>query len=668
MRLLFLLLSSIEDRTTDAWTTPLSSLATTKNVATQIIRRCRRRPRICWDQPPVGGQRHTEPYGIARRRCASHLLLRVQSNDNCDGIDIEEEDFYKEYENKFSPSRPQHADITITEKSSNIRSEEQKRQDDAPKNRKVELAKAGDEALIDRNAGASDTTGGPGGERISNLSDLQQTLEQIQRRNKEGPIEGYSIEGRDSDTLLPSEREGDVSETAGGPKRKVAEDNFMSNDQYLRILQKAEERLSEMMDSNSNSDPDIHQKIEKKTLVSNMSSLQERLNQIQRDASAKGSSDSELSSSGESPKPKYLDDDTLSEWEELDNQLQREAATNVSRKQSYPPLNLEDPTQDGILADREAILNSLQSQAADNSYDSNQALEMDSDGRSTISNPDYVDDDSFDPSAIPSEYKKFVSDYEITEDGGVFLSLEAYQEACNNANPDGSLNFGSGDKDNDSKNRQQSSTLKSALIDNEPPMAPYGDSGATLSRKDLSIKELAEEASFSLEYSRNNPEAQEELHRRLMKEFEAEEPTNNAFESELLLDPEKAFAFWNQEYMKERKVEVDELEDLLDQKMRELEKEEEDRKNEPRNPNSNSNSEGRPERSLDSQKQSYKGDQNIFFASKQERIDRKQMIERDRREHAKNIAKFYADSDENSSWDSTSESKEVEEMNSHESL
>ena len=236
-----------------------------------------------------------------------------------------------------------------------------------------------------------------------------------------------------------------------------------------------------------------------------------------------------------------------------------------------------------------------------------------------------------------------------------YHTQEAYLEASNNVNPDGSLNFGSGDTDDNTR----SSTLQSAFLDDEPPMAPYSINGS--SSKEVSIKDLTEEASRSLEFARNNPEAQEELHRRIIAEFEADEPTNNDFEKELLLDPEKAVAFWNQQYMEERKVEVDALEDLLDQKMRELQ-EEQDKRGE------DTGKKGPLGRTLDSQKQSYQGDENIFFASKEERINRIRMIERDRREHAKNIARMYKDSEKGSSWDSTSESKEIEEIDRRQAL
>lgn len=618
--LLFFVFFSIEDGITDAWT--ISSLsATTNHRTTRILQRRHCRSRI-WENSPDQPPRRTRIHAIARRSRSSHVFLHGQGDENAE----EEEEFYREYENKYSSSG-----------SVNTESDNQ--------TRKVELAKAWDEALIDQSIGDSETEGG---ERISNLSELQQKLQQIQKRNSEGPLEGYTADENDFDNAVSVEKENDTL-AVDEPKQKVAEESLMNNEQYLQILQKAQEQLSELTDPDS--DSKIFQKVERKTLVSNMSSLQERLNEIQRDASATETSDEEE----QPPAPKYLDDATLAEWEELDNQLKKEAS-----EQAPPASILQDAAEENTLPDEAAILEALRSQAANNRYvsDGDEDMEANNDSNTIYSTVD--GDESVDPSSIPSEYKKFVSDYEITEDGGVFLSQEAYLEASNSANPDGSLNFGLGDSDNDSN----TSTLQIALLGDEPPMAPYSGSGLDSNRKEVSIKDLTEEASRSLEFARNNPEAQEELHRRLMAEFEADEPTNNAFETELLLDPEKAVAFWNQQYMEERKVEVDALEDLLDQKMRELQQEQGETEDE----TGDSSGKGPLGRNMDSQKASYKADENIFFASKQERINRKRMIERDRREHAKSIAKFYEDSEKGSSWDRTSESKEVEEINRRQSL
>lgn len=619
--LLFLVFFSIEDSITDAWA--ISSLsATTNHRTTRTLQRRRCRSRI-WENPLDKPPGRTRIHAIARTSRSSHVFLHGQGDDN-QSMNAEEEEFYREYENKYSSGE-----------SNNTESDNQ--------TRKVDLAKAWDEALKDQSIGDSETEGG---ERISNLSDLQQKLQQIQKRNSEGPLEGYTVDENGFDNAVSVEKENDtlaVDET----KQKVAEESLMNNEQYLQILQKAQERLSELTDSDSK----IFQQVERKTLVSNMSSLQERLNEIQRDASATETSDEEE----QPPAPKYLDDATLAEWEELDKQLKKEAS-----EQAPPASILQDAAEENTLPDEAAILDALRSQAANNRYVSNgdEDTEANNDSNAIYSTVD--GDESVDPSSIPSEYKKFVSDYEITEDGGVFLSQEAYLEASNSANPDGSLNFGLGDSDSDSN----TSTLQSALLGDEPPMAPYSGSGLDSNREEVSIKDLTEEASRSLAFARNNPEAQEELHRRLMAEFEADEPTNNAFETELLLDPEKAVAFWNQQYMEERKVEVDALEDLLDQKMRELQQEQGETEEE----TGDSSGKGPLGRKTDSQKQSYKADENIFFASKQERINRKRMIERDRREHAKSIAKFYEDSEKGSSWDRTSESKEVEEINRRQSL
>lgn len=664
---------SVQDSTTHAWTlSSINNLATPRKTS-------RRRQR----EQTLVEQRQIQFDQNVRRRWEKNqvLLVHAQSDDDDDDdYDVVEEEFYSEYENMYFPSRP-------AEESSNVQTfKEKNRQVDdsptppSPKSRKVELAKAWDEALLERNADTLDATDGNNEGRISNISDLQKKLQEFQKRNQAGPLEDYSLK----------EPENELPLNTNSGKRQVAQDKMMTNDQYLKILQKAQERLSKLIDSDESSlafqkrekktlisnmsglqarlneiqrdasakgnseneslsSPDepplAFQKTEKQTLISNMSSLQDQLNQIQQDASAKESSGVVLSSIDEPPKAKFLDDDTLTEWKNLDNQMKEEAAArNTGGTQSSSPLISKETTPESFLAEEAAILDALRSQEADNWYDDNQ---------------DYVDisvergDETFDPNDIPSEYKKFVSNYEVTDDGGVFLSPEAYQEACKNANPDGSLNFSWDDNGNDSKNRQ---TLESAIFDDEPPMAPYGDQGAAGSRKNASIQDLTQEASRNLEFARNNPEAQEELHRRLMAEFEDDKSTNDEFDNELLLDPEKAIAFWNQEYMEEQKVESNALEDLLDEKLRELEKEEADQRNKP------GNSEANQFRTIDAQKQNLKGDENIFFASKEERIDRIRMLERDRRIHAKNIAKYYEEYPEDSSWGNTSESKEVEEI------
>ena len=698
VRLLFIVAFSAEDCITDAWT---SSSSTAIDLAALTIRRgCRRcRSRFPSEFPPALAvrQRQNANYGSAKRNHASCSFLHAKSNDD-DGTTpsyLEEEEFYKEYESMYSPSENSNDNNSNTEKLPYRQQQQQQRQQQqkdvvplrsttASNNRKVELTEAWDEALNQGNTGASDPTEGDsdsdsdGRPIISNLSDLQQKLQQIQKRNRAGPIGGYSSEkpsndndDDDDDTALPSEPENKTL-NGRGQQREVAK-SFESSDRYQDILQKAQERLSEMTGSNDDSDANTIKYNEyKKAKVANMSSLQERLNQIQRDASATSNSDTESSTSdapesSEQPlSAKYLDDETLAEWEDLDNQLQEEAVVNASKKQGNPPLIMKEPNKEATLADETAILDALRSQAAfaaandSNKNDMDVASDIDIDSRSSSDSTKNFDDrdDNISPNVIPSNgNKKGVLEYEFTDDGGVFLSPEAYQEACNNANPDGSLNFGRGEQ-------EQPSSLESAFVDDKPPMAPYGGDAIK------SMNDLAEEANRSLEFARNNPDAQEELHRRLMAEFEAEEPTNDEFETDALMDPEKVLAFWNQEYIENQKEEVNALEDLLDQKMRALKEEEEERKNENSsningNPNGNR---GQTGRRLEAQKNLYNDDKNIFFASRKERIDSRRMIESNRKERAKNIAKFYKESEQNSSWDSTSESKKVQEISKRQEI
>ena len=570
---LFVITSSTQNRFVDAWGSSLSYV----DIITPRKGRNRCKTRSSWEYPLSASRGQNKIYGSMRDCNAKCLLLYVNSNDE-DELYLEEEEFYSEYESMYSQNEE------AVENDEN--SDRNKQQDDIsrrPTNqqdkKKVEVAKAWDEVLADNN-----------NDMISSLTDLQQKLDELE-------------ENYDGNVRQPTEQK----EIAEVPE---------NSDPYSSILKKAKERYSE---TSSYDDSSNTKNRSSQTKISNISSLSKRLNELQLDVSAKTKADADSSSSEPLQQPleaKYLDDETLEEWEALNKQLETDAAANTSKKKVPLSSILERGNEEVSLADEEMILDALRSQAA--------AADDDLD---IIDNPD-----SSTPNDIPNN-KDFVSGYKITDDGGVFLSPKAYEEACDNVNPDGSLNLRRGDVVSDSTSQQKFSTVESTLVDDEPPMAPYSDEKGD-GGKEVSIKDLTERARQSLDFAKKNPEAQEELHRRLIAELEAEEPAYDEFENEALLDPEKAASFWNQEYHEKQKEKADALEDLLDQKMREFK--------------NLSSTKGQSARELETQKQEH----NIFFAPREERIDRKRLMERNRRQRAKNIAEFYEVIGTESSWDS----------------
>jgi len=612
--------------------------------------------------------------------------LHMNSNDEYyDGVNPEEEEFYQQYKSMYDSNDNTDDYISISEKVR--RSKEKQQQHEGvlhqPRtiasnnnNKKVELAKAWDEAILE---GSTDIAGafnnnGDGNNAISSLSDLQQRFLHMQKQNNRKPMKdnNSNFEQRQGSDALSSRRDDEDNENDQdfGKKQVMKEtaEELGSSDRYLDILRKAEERLSKMKPSSSGSDFDANTR--RRRTGSNMAGLQERLEQIQQETNPDADAGTESLSSEELPSAKRLDDDTLAEWEELENQLQSEAAEKMSKKPIPRPVTIEEANKELSIADESTILEALRSQAT---IDVDVDVNIDRPSSDGFSNNG--ENDCSAPNGIPANDKQFMSDYEVTNDGGVFLSPKAYEEACNNANPDGSLNFDSGSKgkdENSDSQKQFSSPLKSVFVDEDPAMAPYEQDtrNGSGNSKRFTIQDLTREASCSINYVRDNPDAQEELHRRIMAEFESEESTYNEFEKELLIDPEKANAFWNQEYFDQQKEEGDSLDRLLDQKLRQLEEEEQEKKktNGSRNNyssngvNNDFSNEHDRRRILNSQKQQNMSDRNIFFAPREERIQRRRMIERSRKERVKTIAKFYKDASDDSSWNLTSESKEVEQI------
>ena len=644
---------------TNAWIPSSLYSSTAKDLATRIG--CRRRLRFPREFAPAFRRRQK------RRRCNIERTNRDSTysslHDKSNGVDMEEEDFYREYENKYSSNGEDNDYIekesyhfSNTEKVQIPPEKLQKQKNTvqflsnlSPNNTKVEPTKTWNKASMQSIVGALDTIENDTEESrtISNLSDLQRQVQRIQKRNKNPPSQDETVEIDETSNVLSSES-----------KIGAIGEDLKRNDQYLLILRKAQERLSEI-NSNSLSKLDGSGEIN----VSNVSILQERLNQIQLDVSAMEKSDmddspsSEPSQASKQPlKAKYLDDETLAEWETLDKQLQKE---KILSKNRYAPSSIVKEVDMEITAvDETDIVDTLRSKATSDTIDSKRDVE--NLGSNRINNI-FDEDDNGALEIIPPHRKEFVSEYEITNDGGVFLSPEAYREAGNKVNPDGSLNFGRGEnvKASNSKGKQQKvSAVDGAFVENKPPVAKDVDgkrSDSAVSQKDVSIEDLIIEANHCLEYARNHPEAQEELHRRIMAEFEAEESTDDEFENQALLDPEKVIEFWNREHFEKQKDEVDALEELLDQKMGMLTEVEEAGVNE------TIGKDGRPRRKIDLQKGDNEDLKNIFFASRDERIEREKAIENNRREYAKHIANYYKDVEENTGWYSSSKSEDGEE-------
>jgi hypothetical protein len=191
------------------------------------------------------------------------------------------------------------------------------------------------------------------------------------------------------------------------------------------------------------------------------------------------------------------------------------------------------------------------------------------------------------PGARPSRYeKKYISDFEFTEDGHVQLSSEAYRAACDSAtNPDGSLNFAN--KDGTAVPTASESIFSPSVLETVTarPMAPY-DQESLLSQKqphgktqelqkELTIQDLINQARMARIKAEQDPEAGEKLHHRIMAEEAALDGNNDSPMSKLfqeaLMNPEKAWEFWNKEYLETKQRETEELERVLDERMKMLE-------------------------------------------------------------------------------------------------
>ncbi|OEU19815.1 hypothetical protein FRACYDRAFT_235877 [Fragilariopsis cylindrus CCMP1102] len=465
---------------------------------------------------------------------------------------------------------------------------------------------------------------------ISNLSVLQQRLQQqIREQKKKGrpqkPQQQQPNTKRvqlDDDTLTEFQKWGkDLDDRKQQQQQQQQQQQMKQNhnidinegqgklqsDVYIDTLQRTQEKLLEITTTTANGG----------MVSSDISDMQKKLAEIQQQQTRNGNNDDAAA----------MMTGLFSEEDNDDNEMNNN--NNNSNNNSY---NIS-PRLDDILpqSEEEEFLD--------------EAAILDKISSSTTENKKVVTE----------------SEYEVTGDG-VFLSAEAYQQACDNANTDGSLNFGktnTSDGSSSSSNNKKKRFLSPSVLEalKAKPMAPYGEeeeeevSGPEKKKKKkkkvITLEDLSQQVTRSRRLVEDNPEAQEELHRRLM----AEEPTFENDESDLfkevLTNPQKASEFWNQEYIEKQNEESSALEKLLDQRMRQLEELEEQKKKS-RNKNVNNTRKV----SADAQKQQQKIiDRDIYFASsKKEKDERNKIIESDRLERSKNIAKFYRDTEDDSDW------------------
>jgi hypothetical protein len=712
-RSLFLLLlfsSFIPDRAS-AWISSTTSLSSSPLPAPVVVGRKRSRTNH--------HHRRQHQYFHEKRRILlrftivtrSSFLLQQSSRDHDDDddddgtIDVEEEEFYHpdfddDDANNANNDTDDDDDDDDDDNDTDTDLKIKRRTKTTTTNKDEELSKAWDDAVINNKEEGNVSRDLEEGEEegmISNLSVLQQRLQQqIREQKKKGRPQKPQQQQQpntkrvqlDDDTLTEFQKWGkdldDMKQQQQQQQQQKQQmkqnDNIdihegegkLQSDVYIDTLQRTQEKLLEITTTTANggmvsSDiSDMQKKLAEIQQQQTMKLQQEAQHQRDDDDDDDDGFDIDKGEDEETYKAKTLDDNTLVEWEELENQLKSEQ--DEERRILLRSRNGNN--------DEAAMMTALFSEEEDN--DDNEMNNNNNNNSYNISPrlddilPQSEEDELLDEAAIldrisssTTENKKVVteSEYEVTGDG-VFLSAEAYQQACDNANTDGSLNFGktntSDGSSSSSSNNKNKRFLSPSVLEalKAKPMAPYGKeeeeeevSGPEKKKKKkkkvITLEDLSQQVTRSRRLVEDNPEAQEELHRRLM----AEEPTFENDESDLfkevLTNPQKASEFWNQEYIEKQNEESSALEKLLDQRMRQLEELEEQKKKS-RNKNVNNTRKV----SADAQKQQQKIiDRDIYFASsKKEKDERNKIIESDRLERSKNIAKFYRDTEDDSDW------------------
>lgn len=274
------------------------------------------------------------------------------------------------------------------------------------------------------------------------------------------------------------------------------------------------------------------------------------------------------------------------------------------------------------------------------------SMEQRSGGDKTEPDPHY--------SKPPTSEEKYISDYESSSDGSIFLSAEAYRQACNNAaNLDGSLNLTK--KGPRKSQSQQERIVSQSTLDSimEGPMAFYGsnndgdkgskDEGAEDEVTMVETLEVYRNLDRSLIDGRNGnavTPAQEALYHKLLAE---EELADRAYGDQMA-------DAWDC-YTKEYNEEIGLLEQLLDEIQDKLEEQTGTHQGKSEDENSKKGDDN-----VDVQAGSSNGilddseDGQVFFSSSPAGKKLDERIEKDRIEHANNVARYYEEMGE-SDWE-----------------
>jgi hypothetical protein len=410
-------------------------------------------------------------------------------------------------------------------------------------------------------------------------------------------------------------------------------------------------------------------------VVSNMSDLERQLKQFQSKLPSPGQSWTSSPPSSSVSNGNNAPDDDMAEWRELQRQIEYEdMLLQQEREKLSLPSIIAQSRERG--SEEKAVLDALSSPGGETLGDTF--------APSLSGDEINYDEVNLPPGAIPSQYqKKYITNFEITDDGGVYLPPETYQQACESAtNPDGSLNFTPKNQGRGFVPEARSIFSPSVLETiTARPMAPYNNTSSVATndvqtQQDITIEDLAKQARKAREYLKQNPNAQEELHQRIMAEegdIESSIDSSKLFE-EALLDPEKAREFWNQEFFEKRREASQALEKLLDEKLQMLQtmaaeaeiakqqqqqEEEEQSQNEQSQELSSIQAKSELQNSDDvNEKDDYLGGE---FSPSNEQGEFRKQEEQDRLQHARNIARIY--NYENDGWDLEIQEDEVEVSN-----
>ncbi|KAG7349843.1 hypothetical protein IV203_012440 [Nitzschia inconspicua] len=342
-------------------------------------------------------------------------------------------------------------------------------------------------------------------------------------------------------------------------------------------------------------------------------------------------------------------DDDMAEWRELQRQIEREEQLLQQDLANMPLPSIIDELREKR-QEETIILETLSSPGG--------GTLIDADG-TPLSGGTRYDEVNLPPGAIPSQYqKKYISDFEITDDGGVYLQPEAYQQACESAaNPDGSLNLKASSQDGMNVVSDVGSIFSPSVLEavTARPMAPYGKQKTNRSSKnDITVDDLSKQARKAKKYLEKNPDAQEELHRRIMAEEEAyssNDPSSKLFE-EAFKDPEKARQFWNQEYYATRRQQTEALEKLLDERLQwfqEMSAQHLSNENQNRLEDDDTT---QTSASTQNQVSSKKKSNDSLESTSIPIIERNEFVksvEQDRLRHARNVARYYEN--QSNDWD-----------------